>query len=56
MKNFFITGGTSGIGYNCIKHLAHNHDNRILMISSNLTKGNLAVKSLKQFTKKSCVL
>ena len=51
MKNFLITGGTSGIGYNCIKHLAYNHDNRILIISSNLIKGNKAVKALKQLTK-----
>ena len=51
MKNFLITGGTSGIGYNCIKHLAHNPDNRILIISSNLIKGNKAVKALKQLTK-----
>ena len=51
MKNFLITGGTSGIGYNCIKYIAKDHNNRVLIVSSNLEKGKLAVKKLVDLTK-----
>ena len=51
MKNFFITGGTSGIGYNCVKYIAKDHNNRVLIISSNEEKGKLAVTKLRQLTK-----
>ena len=51
MKNFFITGGTSGIGYNCVKYIAKDHNNRVLIISSNKEKGRLAVTKLRQLTK-----
>ena len=33
MKNFLITGGTSGIGLNCIRHIVNDHNNRILIVS-----------------------
>ena len=51
MKNFLITGGTSGIGYNCIKYIAKDHNNKVLIISSNQEKGKLAVEKLIQFSK-----
>ena len=51
MKNFFITGGTSGIGYNCVKYIAKDHNNRVLIISSNKEKGRLAVTKLRELTK-----
>ena len=51
MKNFFITGGTSGIGYNCVKYIAKDHNNKVLIISSNEEKGKLAVTKLRQLTK-----
>ncbi len=51
MKNFFITGGTSGIGYNCVKYIAKDHNNRVLIISSNEEKGKLAVTQLRELTK-----
>ena len=51
MKNFLITGGTSGIGLNCVRHIVNDHNNRILIVSRNLKKGNLIVERLKKYSK-----
>tara|TARA_B100001540_G_scaffold155387_1_gene137510 strand:+ start:3281 stop:4120 length:840 start_codon:yes stop_codon:yes gene_type:complete len=51
MKNFLITGGTSGIGLNCIRHIVNDHNNRILIVSRNIEKGNLIVERLKKYSK-----
>ncbi len=51
IKNFLVTGGSSGIGYNCIKHIAKDHNNRVLIVSRNKIKGNHAIDKLKQFSK-----
>ena len=50
MRNFFITGGTSGIGYNSIKYIAKDHNNKVLIVSSNKLKGNIAVNKLKKLS------
>ena len=50
MRNFFITGGTSGIGYNSIKYIAKDHNNKVLIVSSNKLKGNIAVTKLKKLS------
>ena len=47
IKNFLITGGTSGIGFNCIRCIAKDHNNKFLIVGSNKEKGILAVAKLK---------
>jgi NAD(P)-dependent dehydrogenase (short-subunit alcohol dehydrogenase family) len=43
VKTFIITGGNSGLGYQCAKHIAmENPDNYVVMASRNVEKSKEA--------------
>jgi NAD(P)-dependent dehydrogenase (short-subunit alcohol dehydrogenase family) len=47
MKTFIITGGNSGLGYQCAKHIAlENADNYVVIASRNREKSEQAAKDL----------
>ena len=46
MKTILITGGTSGLGYRTAYILAHESENKIILIGSNNKKGQQAVERL----------
>jgi len=49
-KNILITGGTSGIGFNAAKTLVKNLDNNLILIGKNITKGENALRKLKEIS------
>jgi short-subunit dehydrogenase involved in D-alanine esterification of teichoic acids len=45
-KTFIITGGNSGLGFQCAKNIAlENHENQIIIASRNKEKSEIAVKT-----------
>jgi len=50
-RTFVITGGNSGLGYQCAKNIAmENHDNYVVIASRNMVKSEQAAKDLSDQT------